>query len=113
MAVGIAAFAAVQFASPGDSAVNLYSVRDGEEIYAADVATVASTGRARVASTFSFLSGFADFTILIPTLLLSIGLEAKDRRLRRYALLATLATAAVVPMAGSRGSGHRRRRWSC
>jgi hypothetical protein len=104
MAVGIAALAAVQFASPGDSAVNLYTVRDGQEIYAGDVATVASTGRARVASTFSFLSGFADFTVLIPTLLLSIGLEAKDRRLRRYALLATLVTAAVVPMAGSRGS---------
>jgi hypothetical protein len=103
-AVGIAAFAAVQFASPGDSSVNLYTVRDGQEIYAADVATVASTGRARVASTFSFVTGFADFTVLIPSLLLSIGLETKDRRLRRYALLATLVTAAVVPMAGSRGS---------
>ena len=104
MAVGISAFAAVQFVSPADSAVNLYTVRDGQEIYAADAATVASTGRARVASTFSFLSGFADFTVLIPVLLLSIGLEAKDRRLRRAALFATLATAAVVPMAGSRGS---------
>jgi hypothetical protein len=104
MAVGIAAFAAIQFVSPPDAAVNLYTVRDGQEIYANDVATVASTGRARVASTFSFLSGFADFTVLIPALLLSIGLEAKDRRLRRYALLATLVTAATVPMAGSRGS---------
>ena len=104
MAVGIAALAAVQFAAPADSALNLYTVRDGQEIYAGEVATVASTGRARVASTFSFLSGFAAFTILIPVLLLSLGLEAKDRRLRRYALLATLVTAAVIPMAGSRGS---------
>lgn len=104
MAVGISAFAAVQFVSPADSAVNLYTVRGGQEIYAADSATVATTGRARVASTFSFLSGFADFTVLIPVLLLSMGLEAKDRRLRRSALFATLATAAVVPMAGSRGS---------
>lgn len=104
MAAGIAALAAAQFASPPDSALNLYTVREGQEIYASDAATVASTGRARVASTFSFVSGFSDFTILVPTLLLSIGLEAKDRRLRRYALLGTLATAAVIPMAGSRGS---------
>ena len=32
------------------------------------MAIVASTGRARVSSTFSFLSGFVDFTILIPAL---------------------------------------------
>jgi len=57
-----------------------------------------------VASTFSFISGFSNFTILVPTLLLSIGLETKDRKLRRLALIATLATAAVVPMSGSRGS---------
>jgi len=100
----IAVMAAMQFASPSDSALNLYTVRDGQEIYAADVATVASTGRARVASTFSFVSGFTDFTILVPTLLLSIGLEAKDRRLRRYALLGTLGAAAVIPMSGSRSS---------
>jgi hypothetical protein len=104
MTVGIAALAALQFASPADSALNLYTVRDGQEIYAGDVAMVGQTGRARVASTFSFLSGFADFTILIPVLLLSIGLEAKDRRLRRYALIGTLFSAAVIPMAGSRGS---------
>jgi hypothetical protein len=104
MAAGIAVLAAIQFASPADSAVNIYTVRDGEEIYAQDVAIVASTGRARVASTFSFITGFADFTVLIPALLLSIGLETKDRRLRRYTLMATFATAAVVPMAGSRGS---------
>jgi hypothetical protein len=100
----IAVMAAMQFASPSDSALNLYTVRDGQEIYAADVATVASTGRARVASTFSFVSGFTDFTMLVPILLLSIGLEAKDRRLRRYALLGTLGAAAVIPMSGSRSS---------
>jgi hypothetical protein len=104
MSAFIAVMAAMQFASPSDSALNLYTVRDGQEIYAADVATVASTGRARVASTFSFVSGFTDFTILVPTLLLSIGLEAKDRRLRRYALLGTLGAAAVIPMSGSRSS---------
>ena len=103
MSMVIAVLAAIQFASPPDSSVNLYSVVDGEAVYA-DVATVAATGRARVSSTFSFLSGFSDFTTLIPTLLLSIGLDAREPRLRRLAFLATLATAAVLPMSGSRAS---------
>ena len=104
MAIGVAALAAVQFASPADSNVNLYTVQDGEEVYAADMATVASTGRARVSSTFTFLSGFVAFTITIPALLLSLGLDSQNPRLRRCALIATLATAAAVPMSGSRGA---------
>jgi hypothetical protein len=99
----VAALAAAQFASPPDSAINMYSVVDGEEVYA-NIAIVATTGRARVASTFSFLSGFAAFTILVPALLLSIGLEARTPRLRRLAFGGTLATAAVMPMSGSRAS---------
>jgi len=103
-ALGIAVLAAFQFAAPADSSLNLYSVVDGEEVYAANMATVASTGRARVASTFSYVSGFGDFTLLVPTLLLSLGLEIQDRMLRRKVLIATMVTAAVVPMSGSRGS---------
>jgi hypothetical protein len=102
-AMAIAVFAALQFAAPGNSALNLYSVVDGEEIYASG-SMVSATGRARVSSTFSFLSGFADFTVLVPTLLLSIGLDAKNPRLRWAALGATCMSAAVVPMAGSRSS---------
>jgi hypothetical protein len=101
--LGISVLAAVQFASPPTSAVNLYSTVNGEEIYA-DVATVAATGRARVSGTFSFLSGFVSFTMLIPTLLLSLGLEARDPKLRRWSLIVTLCCASVVPMSGSRGS---------
>jgi hypothetical protein len=104
LSFGISAFAAVQFASPPDARVNLYSVVDGEEQYAAQEGIVASTGRARVASTFSFVSGFSDFTVLVPALLLSIGLEARTRNLRRAALAATLCAGAVVPMSGSRAS---------
>jgi hypothetical protein len=103
LAAGIAVLAALQFAAPPDSALNLYSVVEGEEVYA-DVAKVSSTGRARVSSTFSFVSGFSAFTVLVPTLLLSIGLDARDRRLRRYTFIATCITAAVVPMSGSRAS---------
>jgi hypothetical protein len=101
MAIGISLLAIVQFAAPADSSVNLYSTVDGEEVYAT-VAPVAATGRARVSSTFSFLSGFQDFTILVPALLLSIGLDAKEPTLRKLALGATLLASAVVPMSGSR-----------
>jgi hypothetical protein len=102
--IGVSGLAAVQFASPPDSSVNMYSVWNGAEVYAADSAIVASTGRARVASTFSYLTGFTDFTILVPTLLLSLGLDTEKLRVRRAALIGTFVTAAVVPMSGSRSS---------
>jgi hypothetical protein len=81
--------------------LNIYSVVDGEEIAPT---IVFATGRARVSSTFSYISGFSDFTILIPTIILSLGLDAREPGLRRNALLATVMTAAVVPMSGSRSS---------
>ena len=68
----------IQFAAPPDASVNMYSVWNGEEVYSADMAVVASTGRARVASTFAYVTGFVDFTILVPTLLLSLGLDAEN-----------------------------------
>jgi hypothetical protein len=99
----ISAFAAVQFVSPSTSAVNLYTVQNGKEIYA-DTAALATTGRARVSATFTFLSGFGAFTILIPTLLLSIGMGTDDKRSRKYALTAMAVSAAALPMTGSRGT---------
>jgi hypothetical protein len=99
----IAILAAVQFASPPTSAVNLYTVQNGEEIYA-DIATVHATGRARVSGTFSFLSGFSAFTILVPALLLSIGMTTDDKKVRTYALVAMSMSAAVLPMSGSRSA---------
>jgi hypothetical protein len=104
MSIGIATLAALQFVAPANSSLNLYTVVDGEEIYAQDVAVVNTTGRARVASTFTFLTGFQDFTVLVPTLLLALGLETKETRLRNAAFIGTLATAAVLPMSGSRAS---------
>ena len=82
ISVGVAALAAVQFSSPADSSLNMYSVWNGEEVYSADIAVVQATGRARVASTFTFPSGFTDFAILVPTLLLSFGLDSKSKRAR-------------------------------
>jgi hypothetical protein len=100
-ATAVAVFAAIQFVSPASSALNIYSVVDGEEVAPT---IVFATGRSRVSSTFSYISGFSNFTTLIPTLILSLGLDTQDRRLRRYALIVTCITAAVVPMSGSRSS---------
>jgi len=104
LAIGVSALAAAQFASPADSSMNMYTVWNGEEIYAADSAIVASTGRARVASTFAYVSGFVSFTLLVPALLLSLGLDSDNPKVRRAALIGTFVTAAVVPMSGSRSS---------
>jgi hypothetical protein len=97
----VAAMAAVQFASPADASINLY---EGHDQYDMGPIAVESTGRARVSSTFTFVSGFVAFTLAVPTLLLSFGLEAKNPRLRTWALVGTMVTAAVVPMGGSRSS---------
>ncbi len=102
LSFGVAAFAVVQFAAPPDAAINLYEGH-GEGSEMGPVA-VTSTGRARVSSTFTFVSGFVAFTLAVPTLLLSFGLETKNPRLRTLSLAATLTTAAVVPMGGSRSS---------
>ena len=103
--IGLCVLGAIQFASPPTSAVNLFSVVDGEEVYSADIAIVAATGRARVASTFAFTTGFSDFVVLIPALLLSVGLESERKTQRKLALGATLLlAAAVLPMTGSRAT---------
>jgi len=96
----VAVLAILQFGAPVNDPLNTYSVVDGEESLAF---AVESTGRARVSSTFSFISGFADFAILVPVLLLSIGLGEKDSKARLAALIGVLFAAAALPMSGSRG----------
>ncbi len=100
----VSGFAAMQFAAPPDSSVNMYSVWNGEEVYSAGSAVVTATGRARVASTFAFVTGFVDFTMLVPALLLSLGLDSSSVKVRQAALIGTLMASAVVPMSGSRSS---------
>jgi hypothetical protein len=95
----VATFAAIQFVAPSDSSLTVYSYVDGERV---DQVMISETGRGRVSSTFAFISGFCDFSILIPTLLLSLGLDAKEPRLRKLAFIVTGMTAAVLPMSGSR-----------
>ena len=93
-------FAALQFGAPPDADVNTYSISIyGEAIQAVSIGT---SGRARVASTFSFITGFSDFTIIVPPLLLTIGLGSAERRLRAVGMGSAALTAAVLPMSGSR-----------
>src|SRR5262249_40660637 len=73
----ISVFAAIQFALPTSSPLNIYAPVEGEEFSSA---VVESTGRSRVSSTFSYVSGFSDFNVLIPALIMSFGLDARDRR---------------------------------
>lgn len=95
----IAAVAAIQFESPGDAAVNQYAWGSDQM----GVAGVAETGRVRVISTFSYLTGFTDFAVLALPLLLAFGLSERRGRLRLLSLLAAAALAISIPMAGSRG----------
>lgn len=99
VATVVALFAVLQFGAPAEDEVNTYAIVDGVEVRPAEVGT---TGRVRVASTFSFITGFTDFAVLVPVLLLSIGLGEKDPKARLAALIATLFSAAALPMSGSR-----------
>jgi hypothetical protein len=96
----VVGYAAVQFAAPPDGAVNTYALFEGESM--AKVATVGTTGRARVSSTFSYIAGFTDFLVLLPALLLALGLGAPTRTARAAAVAAAAVAAASIPMAGSR-----------
>jgi hypothetical protein len=99
VAIVVSLFAILQFGAPAEDTVNTYAIVDGVEVRPAEVVT---TGRVRVAATFSFITGFTDFSVLVPVLLLSIGLGEKDPKARMAALVATLVSAAALPMSGSR-----------
>src|SRR5262249_9951849 len=101
VATVVSVFAAIQFALPSNSPLNAYALVGGEEVR---TAIVASTGRGRVSATFSYARGFFAFNVLIPTLIMSFGLDARDKRLRISAFIVTCMTAAAVPMSGSRAS---------
>lgn len=97
----VVAYAAYQFAAPADSPVNTYALFEGEIV--TGTAVVGTTGRARVSSTFSYIAGFSDFLVLVPTVLLAFGLAEPGRRTRGLLLVAAALAAASIPMSASRG----------
>jgi hypothetical protein len=94
----VAALAITQFGRPVDDAMNFQLDQYGSGL---DTPTVATTGKVRVSSTFAYVSGFADFTTIVPSLLLSMSLQFKQR-VRLFALAGVAATAASLPTSGSR-----------
>ena len=101
VALCVAAFALFQFSQPATAQVNLYSqgIREGSE-----ATSIPGTGRPRVTSTFSYITGFADFVGLAPAALLALGLQARSRLAQRAALAAAALSVAVAPVSGSRGA---------
>jgi len=100
IALVVVAYAAYQFAAPADSPLNTYALFEGEVVTA--TAIVGTTGRARVSSTFSYLTGFTDFLVVVPVLLFALGLSGPGRRTRAFALTVASVAAAAIPMSASR-----------
>jgi hypothetical protein len=99
LALGVAGLAAFQFTQSPTEAINAYAWGNQP----GDVATVSSTGRVRVTSTFSYISGFSNFVSLATPLLLAAGVGARGNR-ARVMLVAAGALAATTPMGGGRAA---------
>jgi len=102
VAIVVAVFGAVQYTLPEEHWVNTYALYEGKVVNEVDV--VVATGRVRISSTFSYLSGFVAFAQTVPVLLLSMGLSEKHRRTRYLCLAGCLMCLATLPMSGSRGA---------
>jgi hypothetical protein len=102
VAIVVSLFGAYQFALPHSDALNTYALYEGNVVNEVD--TVHQTGRVRVSSTFSYLSGFAAFAQTVPFLLLSLGIASSERRQRLLCLAGAALAAGTVPMSGSRGA---------
>jgi hypothetical protein len=96
--IGIAVFAAVQFQLPGDASINQYAWNADEM----GIAGVQQTGRVRVISTFSYVTGFTDFIVISLPLILSLGLGEGRGWGKWLCLVAAGAIATSIPMSGSR-----------
>lgn len=91
-------FAYAQFASPPDAAINAYA----SEGSSADV--VGTTRRVRVSSTFSYLSGFTNFVVLVPGVLLGLALAQRRRSYRLLGLVAAVMITSAAPLTGARAA---------
>jgi hypothetical protein len=99
LSIGISLYASYQFSLPPGDEQNAYASYDG---LVPQTALQPSTGRPRVSSTFSYISGFTDFVTIAPALLLSLGLGATDRTTRMVTFAAAILSAIALPMGGGR-----------
>jgi hypothetical protein len=103
IAIVVALMAVYQFNQPADAAINQYGWSQGDEGNV--VATVASTGRVRVTSTFSFLTGFTDFVLIVAPLLLGWALSSSRESVTKQGVFYASAGLLMVTglASGSRG----------
>lgn len=99
-AIVISLYAALQFSLPASDPLNAYAIAGDPSA----IATVGTTGRVRVTSTFSYISGFTDFVTIAPSLLLALGLGTSRRAIRLVAIVGATVCAIALPMAGSRAA---------
>lgn len=98
-ALAVASVAIVQFSMPPSHPLNQYA---SSALNDPAVATVATTGRTRVTSTFAYITGFSDFVTIVPALLLAAGLSSRSAFQRWLSFGAAALCAAALPMSGSR-----------
>jgi hypothetical protein len=99
-AIFIGFYATLQYAAPPEADINQNARYDGA--LTMPVNTVAQTGKARVSSTFSFLTGFTGFATAGPIILLAVGLDG-PLSVRIATITGTVIVAGTAAMAGSRG----------
>ena len=92
-------YATIQFDSSPEAPINRYAW-NAEMM---GIASVAATGKVRVTSTFSYLSGFANLAIIAVPMLLAVSLSGRQRWRTGVNLAGAAALAVTVPMTGSRG----------
>ena len=91
----------IQFANPGDSFLNKYAWEDEA---APGVATMGeSGGRIRVTGTFSYISGYAVYLLLLALLEIALLMDEKNAKLRLALYSLVGLTFANLLMTGSRG----------
>jgi hypothetical protein len=95
----VAGVAALQFSRPPDDPLNAYATLQGQD---APIELTEVTGRVRVTSTFSYITGFADFVVIVPALLLAFSLSSTRGAVRSLAMVSAVACAVTLPMSGSR-----------
>lgn len=98
MGIFMVLFAYLQFASPPDAAINAYAWEGATP----DI--VGTTRRVRVSSTFSYLSGFTNFVVLVPGVLLGLALAQRRRGQRWMGLIAAAMITSAAPLTGSRAA---------
>jgi hypothetical protein len=101
-AIAAGLLGAVQFYSPPDSPINRYAWSTMEDVAAFGGELGWAERRARITSTFSYISTYASFLQFALSVLIATAITGALRRQRAIALLALAVVAVNILMTGSR-----------